>query len=773
MRRALFLSLLLPLAATAQGRLIARPCTPPPPPLCRPEADCTRMMPVDCGPRLVRSSSAVKVGLANRVLRYEVTETFVNRGNRVAEADYIFPLPPGAAFEDLKLSINGELVAGETMSADKARSIYEEIVRRQRDPALVEWMGSGMLRTRIFPIAPGEEKKVVVRYQSVAAREGDALRIDYRRGSDPNATGGSPRTARPDNSLGGEDGTWTSFALLYSRSDDFGDPYSPTHTLRTRNDGRTREIEARGSAPDVTILLPLRRPNAAAISVLTHAPNDERGFALFTITPPATARRTLPRDVTFVIDVSGSMSGRKLQQAKEAGHVLLASLREDDRFRVIDFSTDVRSYRDQFVMATRENVRDARRYIDVLRAEGSTNISGALEAALSARSSGERLSLVVFLTDGEPTVGERNAERIAELAARSRGESRVFAIGVSADVNAALIEQLALEGRGTAHFVRNDESVERTVSLLASRLTSPVLTSVRVRVNGVQLSQMLPAGPIDVFAGQDLVVLARYEGSGNATVRLEGESVDGPVTWTTQARFAERDRGNPFVGRLWAAQRIGWLAAAKRKSNGSTEMDHEIKSLGERFGIPTEFSSYLVVEPGTQLAGARDRGQLGRPMDSSRSLQLSDVVVTGTGSVRTDDARRAMGASSAPQPAAPMAANEQRFEAARAAAKQREAKSAGELDEAAAGTRRVGDRLFTLANGVWRDARFVTTLRTMTVKPFSPAYFDLLQRLDQLAPVFALGDRVLVAGKRVAIELSASGAERLSAADLAAVVRDW
>ena len=128
---------------------------------------------------LERITSDVRIALADRVLRYEVTEVFRNNSSRVAEADYVFPLPAGAAFEGLKLSINGELVDGETMSADRARGIYEEIVRKQRDPALVEWMGSGMLRARIFPIAPGEEKKLVVRFQSVAAREGDALRIDY------------------------------------------------------------------------------------------------------------------------------------------------------------------------------------------------------------------------------------------------------------------------------------------------------------------------------------------------------------------------------------------------------------------------------------------------------------------------------------------------------------------------------------------------------------------------------------------------------------------
>ena len=114
-----------------------------------------RRVPAWClGDAVVRSSSHVRVTLADRVLHYEVDETFVNRGGRLGEADYIFPLPHGAAFAGMQLSINGELVSGETMDATHARSIYEEIVRRQRDPALVEWMGYGMLHARIFPILP-------------------------------------------------------------------------------------------------------------------------------------------------------------------------------------------------------------------------------------------------------------------------------------------------------------------------------------------------------------------------------------------------------------------------------------------------------------------------------------------------------------------------------------------------------------------------------------------------------------------------------------------
>ena len=760
--------ILAPMVLRAQGRIIPRPCVAP----CPPGAACaTPRLP--CGGSLTRISSTTDVTLEGRVLRYEVTEVFRNGGGAVAEADYVFPLPAGAAFEDLKLSINGELVSGETMSAERARGIYEEIVRRQRDPALVEWMGSGMLRTRIFPIAPGEEKKVVVRFQSVAAREGDALRVDYRRGTDPSGgrTGGV--VVRPVGRVAPEstekEETWSRFTLRYPRSVNYGEPYSPTHALRVTDDGRTRRVEARGTAGEVTVLLPLRRADVASMSVLTHAVRGEPGFALITLTPPAVAPVATPRDLTFVIDVSGSMQGRKLSQAKAAGEALLASLRPADRFRIVDFSTDVRTFRDEWTPATSEGLRAARRYLDALRAEGSTNISEALREALQGRRTDGRLPLVVFVTDGEPTVGERNPDAIAAIASSLRGEARIFSVGVSSGVNAALVEQLALQGRGTAHFVRDEESVESSVSLLARRLAEPVLTDVRLVANGVRLSRVLPAGPIDVFAGQDLVILARYDGSGDAAIRLEGRGPTGPVTWTTRATFPGETRANPFVARLWAAQRIGWLAAEKRRAGGTRELDDEIRTLGERYGIPTEFSSYLVLEPGMDMNAM---GTIGAATGAA-----GNTFRRGDGSARGTTAAAASPTMAAP-PVVAQSRPEAQFEAARAAAEQRAAKSVAALDDAAgaashARERTVEHRRFRLVSGVWTDAAFAQGTRVVRVQPFSPLYFELMRRLSVLQPVFALGDRVIVAGRRVAVELHPEGAQATDEALLAGVVRDW
>ena len=723
--------LLSPAVSLAQGRIIPRPCVPTPCPGC-PGRECRRVPVSD----VARRASNVEVELRDGVLHYEVEETFINRGGGIGEADYLFPLPKNAAFEGLKLEINGELVAGETMSADEARRIYEDIVRQSRDPALVEWMGHGLLRTRIFPIAAGETRRVVVRFHAVAEREGDAVRVDYFRGghSGPAADVARDRE-EPEGKL--------RFRLSYPRSS-YGRPYSPTHDLRVSDDREMAQVELSGGAREMTLLLPLRRGTRAAIGVLSHAPGRDEGFALLTLSPPAIAPRETPRDITLVLDVSGSMSGKKIEQAREAGKQLLATLSSRDRFRLIDFASDVRSFRDEPVFATRENIAAAERYLDRLRAEGSTNISGALEEALSVPADNGRLPLVLFVTDGEPTVGERNPERIAEQAATERGRRRIFTFGVGADLNVALLERLALEGRGTAHFVRPNESVERAVSVVASRLTSPVATDLRVRVEGARLSKMHPAGPYDLFAGQDLVVLARYEGSGTILVRFEGESANGRVSWTTEAELPERDRENAFVARLWATQRVGYLSAERPRNDASPEIDDEIRSLGEKYGIPTELTSYLVLEPGMVA------NQGGR------------------------DLSRRVGAA-APE------ARVRRFEEAKAASAMRGAQTLSQADAAAAPavqnggiiSRRVGTRTFIMRDSVWTDARFSEDTRVVKVQPYSEAYFALIRELPDLAGAFALGDRVLVRGTTVAIAVTPEGAQRMSAAEIKSIVAAW
>jgi hypothetical protein len=230
-------------------------------------------------------------------------------------------------------------------------------------------------------------------------------------------------------------------------------------------------------------------------------------------------------------------------------------------------------------------------------------------------------------------------------------------------------------------------------------------------------------------------------------VRFDGQTTNGPVSWSTRVYFPERSRENPFVARLWATQRVGYLSAEKRKHGGSQEIDDEIRDLGERFGIPTEFSSYLVVEPGMNR-----RREIG-----AGGVRLQSVVT---------------GAASAPAPAAVQ------FEAAKSAAEQRSARSVAAADAAVgmrddADIRRAGNVTLVLRDSVWTDARYKQSGPVLKIKAFSDAYFKLLEMVPDLREPFSVGERVLVAGRSMAIELTPSGEERLSDRDLALIRDRW
>ncbi len=505
-------------------------------------------------------------------------------------------------------------------------------------------------------------------------------------------------------------------------------------------------MRARGNASEITLLIPVRSSNEPAISVLSYAPRNEDGFALITLSPPQVASRITPRDVTLVLDVSGSMSGVKIRQARAAGKQLLSTLRPADRFRLISFATDVDLFRDEFVRATPENVAAGSRYLEALAASGSTNISGALDAALEGDASSARLGLVLFVTDGEPTVGERNPDAIASRVAKLRRSRRIFSFSVGADLNAALVERLAVEGGGTAHFVRPDESVERAVSIVASRLSSPVVTDVRVSADGVRFIKQYPSGASDVFAGQDFVMLTRYSGGGGGHVRIEGRTAGGPVSWTARVVFAKNSRENSFVARLWATQRVGYLSAEKRKNGGSREIDDEIRELGEKYSIPTEFTSYLVLEPGMQV------------QTMGRGAVMNGVVT---------------GVTAAP----PAVASKRAFESARAAAEQRAVTNLAAADAAdlakSDNLKRVGARTFALRGETWVDTRVTDSLRVTKVRAFSDAYFELMDAIPELREAFALGNRVRIAGKSIVIEIGDDGITTIDGSALDQMKERW
>ncbi|MGH7534308.1 MAG: VWA domain-containing protein, partial [Gemmatimonadales bacterium] len=377
-------------------------------------------------------------------------------------------------FNGFSLWMGSQELRGETMDAERARSIYEEIVRRKRDPALLTLAGHGLVRAQVFPIQPGETRKVALRYTQLLSRSGDALRFRYALG------------------LRGTEAS-TEVRVVLTDPAAYGTPYSPTHTIDTRErDGRMEIVIQPGGPADVELFLPLRRGLAGAVLV-THAPGGEDGYFMLLLSPPPMRDATaVPRDVTLVVDVSGSMSGAKLEQAKAALEQALGTLDPADRFRLVAFSSGVRAFRPEPVSATREHLAEAREFISGLAAEGGTNIAGALEAALAGSGDAGRLSLIIFVTDGLPSVGEQSPDRIAEAAAARVGRARIFPIGIGHDVNTYLLDRLATQGRGSVEYVPPGASVETAVGSVLAKLRHPALVDLRLGDAPVTLTASYP-----------------------------------------------------------------------------------------------------------------------------------------------------------------------------------------------------------------------------------------------------------------------------------------
>jgi Ca-activated chloride channel family protein len=685
-----------------------------------------------------RVASEVRVTLAGRVATVDVTERFRNDGGAMAEGSYLYPVPRDAVFESFSLWVGSEEVQGEVLRAEEARGIYEEIVRRRKDPALLTLEGHGLIRARVFPIQPGETRQVKLRYRHVLEREGDALRMRYA----------VAPVVRP---RGRGDDQPSPIAFRLEGADrEFGTPYSPTHDIRhaVRN-GRLEVTAEPAGAGTLELFLPLRR-GGIGTSLVAHAPGGEDGYFLLFVSPPEPdAARAIPRDLTLVVDVSGSMAGEKMEQARAALREALGSLGPGDRFRVIAFASDVREFRDGWAPGTRAALEEARDFVDGLRAGGGTNIEGALDAALAADTRAGRLALVLFATDGQPSVGERQPDRLADRVAGTLGSRRVFPVGIGHDVNTYLLDRLARDGRGSAEFVAPGASVETALGALTSRMRFPALTDLRIVSSPVRFDRLAPGALPDLFAGEELVLVGRYRGEGAGDVIIEGRRDGRTERLVVRGGFPRRDRENAFVSRLWATRRVGELTRQLRLEGPNPEVIEEIRTLALRHGILTEYTSYLVLEPGMDPRGPR-------PLAMEPAAPAAQA---GAAFFRRaeESAQLAKSSSLADADAAARNSAPQRVD--------------GELRGAE--TRSAGGRTFRLQDGAWTDAAHAPSREVVRVKAWSPAYFELVRELPEIVPALQAGDDVLVAGRRVSIRVGAEGTARWETGALARLVRNF
>jgi Ca-activated chloride channel homolog len=547
-------------------------------------------------PPLAMVNHQVTITIDDQVAETRVEQTFRNHTGRALEATYVFPVPKGASVRKFTMWVNGKEVAGEMVEADKARSIYTEIVRRTHDPGLLEYLGNNLMRMRVFPIPPNADQKVALNYSSVASRDGDLVEYDYPLKTDGKAT----RTLEK-----------FSIQAKIKSQHPIVNVYSPTHSLsvaRSNDRELTVNFEREQGLLDKDFQLFYSLGDKdVGLTAMTYRPvSKENGYFMFLISPRVELAKeyVVPRDMVLVLDTSGSMRGVKMDQARKALKYCLNNLNSQDRFAVINFATGVNKYKDSLVEASQEQIEQGRKWVDQLEATGGTAINDALLAALDFRTSDMgRTFTIVFFTDGCPTIGETNTDKILKnVTAKNTANTRIFTFGVGeADgLNATFLDQLAEQTRAVSTFVRPAEDIEMKVSGLFSKISHPVLANLKLTAsNDLRLVEVYPPQLPDLFHGGQLVVLGRYTGQGPSALRLTGTIGPESKEYVYELTFPEKTNDDKsFLEHVWARRKVGYLLDQIRLNGEKKELVDEVTLLAKKYGIATPYTSYLIVPDG-------------------------------------------------------------------------------------------------------------------------------------------------------------------------------
>ncbi|HZH32179.1 MAG TPA: VIT domain-containing protein [Pyrinomonadaceae bacterium] len=738
--------------ARAQGIIVPRPCeTCPRPP--RP-AQLPRALPV--------KSIKLDTRISAQVATTHVEQIFRNDSDATLEGTYFFPIPETASVSEFAIWDGDRRLVGEVRSREEARRIYDEIVRRQRDPGLLEYAGKDLFQASIFPIPPRSDKKLELTYTQVLRAQSGTVSYRYPLGTNHNLA-----------SIGRVSG-----ALEIEGNKPLRNIYSPSHAVDVRpaQGGQRARVSfettaAAGREPQDFQLFYTLSSEDFGLSLLTHREPGKDGYFLLMISPKdnwAESEYTA-KDIVFVIDTSGSMAEEgKMEKARAAMLFGVKTLRADDRFNVISFAGEEHLMEGSLIRADERGRARGIEFVQKLRPTGGTNINGALEAALKQFDASDRPKLLVFMTDGLPTVGVTNPQRIVENARAARaGNTRLFTFGVGYDVNTALLDKLASENGGAADYVEPKEDLELKVSNFFAKVSYPVLTDLALDMGGVETDLIYPRAMPDLFRGAQVTLIGRYRNAGdlrNVSLRLSGRSSRERRSFAYEnLRFPANSDENDFLPRLWATRRVGWLMEQIRSNGEARELRDEVVDLGTRYGIVTPYTSYLALEPGAVTETVTVMGDARRDSGLTRDgANRARSLPPNARKARTASGVGGAGAGNAPVLAAPMPmpTPPPSPSATTGAAAVRDSKRAREQQEqvrtdesdafsTGGNMRKVGDKTFYLRGEVWTDAEFKAEAKLPeTALVFgSDAYFNLLKRERKLAEFFALGERVIVVYK--------------------------
>lgn len=732
-----FVGLFFALSVNAQGVIVpiicdVRPCRPIP-----------RPRPIPLPNALPVKSIKLDTKINGQVATTHIEQVFRNDTPYTLEGTYFFPIPETASIVEFAIWENGKKLVGEVRSREEARRIYDEIVRRAKDPGLLEYAGKDLFQASIFPIPPNSDKKLELTYSQVLKAESGTVAYRYPLGTGKNLwTRQNPRIENVSVTSGEnrqQFGTVSGKIEIVGK-EDLRNVYSPSHQIDVNRKGTTATVSFETSKNDNDFQLFYGLSSGDfGMSLLTYREPGKDGYFLLMLSPKDnfSERELVNKDIVFVLDTSGSMAEEgKMEKASSALLFGIRGLREGDRFNVINFAGEEHLLESKLIPANAEGKRRGEEFVKKLAPNGGTNINDALRAALRQFDSSDRPKMLVFMTDGLPTVGESNVEKIIKNSREIKVVGlRLFTFGVGYDVNTLLLDKLAAENGGAADYVEPKEDLEVKVSNFFTKVNSPVLTDLELDFGGVQTDLMYPRQLTDIFKGTQLTIIGRYKNASdieNVTLRLEGKAGRENRSFNYQnLDFPMRADKNDFIPRLWATRRVGWLMEQIRTNGENKELRDEVVDLGTRYGIVTPYTSYLATEGGVLADGSSNR-------DPNGFINQGFI------------GRRNQRAPAKPAP--PAVTGSLAVEASKdAKEKQYSATLRAEDDEVikTGVVKKVGAKTFYLENDVWVDSEFKeeSKLTEIRLKFASDEFFDLIMKESDLAQFLSLGKQVIIVWK--------------------------
>ena len=681
----------------------------------------------------------VEVEINDPVAITKIDQVFVNPYRRQLEADYIFPIPENAAIDRFTAWLDGRPMEAELLDANEARKIYEEIVRKRRDPALLEYAGKGMYHIRIFPIPASGEVRIKIEYKQT-------LKSDY----------GTVEYIYPLNTekYSGSRLEDCKVEIDLKSFENIGTVYCPSHvTKNERINGKEYKIiyHDENVRPDKDLALYFTRQNRDfGFHLLSYQEHGKgKGYFLGILSPPLNA--DLPdvtKNIIFVLDSSGSMKGEKFDQAMSAMEFVLQDLHDGDKFNIIDYDDDIRPYMDALVDASPENVKSAIDYSkDHFDAGGGTNIYEALESACKMIPDNNNPTYILFLTDGLPTVGTRDIDKIIKNTTDlNKNRARLFVFGVGYDVNTHLLDRLAESNQGAPEYVTPEEDIEVKVSRLAQKISRPALTDITLSFATAKTDHVYPNPLPDLFYGSEIIITGRYDGGEADQAVVQGKLAGQNKTYEFPIEFKPGSTSDEFIALLWANRRIGYLTQQIRLHGESDEVIDEIIALSKKFGIVTDYTSFLVT--GDDVYSASDinfRGSREHLRDAVKSnIAMYEQPV---GDVAVEQSKKFTGMQESEKAYQNFALN---------------------LDERKYKSQflQVGAQNFVNVSGNWVQGDLDDDKFDMEIKNFSDAYFKILETDPSLGRYLGLGDNVRIQIGTQVVQFSDNGRESLSDSDM-------